>query len=196
MSIKHLPRDCIQRAFLFWFKENHTRFEVPLSLTKITAKSMELRFHKYPDCLSVWLSNDELRVHVEWQGEYWDALISLDAYPFHMPDGYKCELCVPDCGESSVLYPSREALWQDHLFDPFLKWVNEKLAPARWLQISCTGNRGSTWAQLIRDESELSKPDRTLLLMQQLKRLDGQPAYDGDSEGGRNWLVSLKPETI
>lgn len=104
-----------------------------------------------------------------------------------------------DNSDSAKLFPSREALWQDHLFDKFLSWVNEKLAPARWLQISCigsSGNRRCTWVQLIMDESELSKPDRTLHLMQQLKRVDGQPAYEGGAEGVMNWLVSLKPETI
>lgn len=195
MSIKHLPRPRIQRAFVRWFNDNRSRFEVPVRLTKITAKGVELHFINYPDCISVWLSSDELGVNVKWQGDYWDALFDMDLYPCHTPDGYKCEFCVPDNGESATLFPSREALWQDHLFAPFLKWVNEKLAPARWLQVSCTGNRGSTWAQLILDESELSKPDRTLLFIQQLKRVDGQPVYDGGQEGITNWLVSLKPES-
>lgn len=116
-----------------------------------------------------------------------------------MSDGYKCELCVPDDGKSAAQFPTRDALWQDHLFAPFLKWVNEKLAPARWLQISCIrscGDRRATWAQLIENESELTEPDRTLFLMQQLKRVDGQPVYDGRTEGVTNWSVSLKPETI
>lgn len=193
MSIKHLPRPRIQRAFVRWFNENYTCFMVPILISKITAKGVELHFHNYPDCLSVWLSSDEISVHVEWQGEYWDALFDMDLYPCHTPDGYKCEFCVSDNGESATLFPSREALWQDHLFVPFLKWVNEKLAPARWLQVSCTGDRGATWAQLIRNESELSEPDRTPLFMQQLKHIDGQPACDGGTEGVTNWLVSLKP---
>ena len=33
--------------------------------------------------------------------------------------------------------------------------------------------RGAAWAQFIRDESSLSEPDRTLLIMQQPKRIDG-----------------------
>jgi len=193
VSIKRLPRPRIQRAFVLWFNENRTRFEVPIRLTKITAKGVELHFHNYPDCLTVWLSSDALSVNVEWQGDWWDRLVDLDAYLYHTHGGYRCRFCVVDNGESAVLFPSREALWQDHLFAPFLKWVNEKFAPARWLMVSSTSDRGATWAKLIRDKSELSEPDRTLLLMQQLKRLDGQPAYVGGTEGVTNWLVSLKP---
>lgn len=195
MSIKRLPRPQIQRCFMRWLKENNARFEVPLILTKITAKGVELHFQNYPDCLSVWLSHKEINVHVQWQGEWWDMLISLDAWSYHTSGGYKCNCCWDDRGKSATIFPSREALWTDHLFDPFLKWVNEYLAPARWLRISSTGGRGITWAALIRNESELTEPDRTLLLSQQLKRLDGQPVYDGASEGVTNWLISLKPET-
>ncbi len=92
------------------------------------------------------------------------------------------------------VYPTRETLWCDHMFEPFLKWVNEKLAPARWLQLSCTGDRGASWAKLIRDESELVEPDRELRLVQNLKRLDGQPCFDGGTEDILKWLIELKPE--
>ena len=199
MILERLPRPRLQRAFVLWFNENNTRFKIPVRLTKITAKGVELHFQNFPGCLSVWLANDELRVYVEWQGEPWDALFDMDLYPSRTPDGYKCDQCVPDEGESVALFPTREALWQDHLFAPFLKWVNEKLAFARWLRISClgpAGDRGSTWAELIRDENELSKPDRTLLLMQELKCVDGQPAYEGGAEGVTNWVIPLKSETI
>jgi hypothetical protein len=201
MSIKRLPRPRIQRAFVQWFNENRTRFEVPIRLTKFSAKGMELHFLNFPDCLFVRISSEELAVHVKWQGEYWDILIDLDAYPVHTPAGYKCKCCAHDGNESATIFSNREVLWQDHLFAPFLKWVNEDLAPARWLQVSCIGDdRGITWAQLIRDESELPKPDRTpflmLKFMQQLKRIDGQPAYEGGTEGISNWLIPLKPEAI
>jgi hypothetical protein len=199
MKIKRFPRPRLQRAFVLWFNDNHTLFKIPLRLTKLSAKGVELHFQNFPDCLSVWLALDELRVFVEWQGEPWDTLFDMDLYPSRTSDGYKCDQCMRDEGESVALFPTRVALWQDHLFAPFLKWVNEKLYSARWLRISClgpAGDRGCTWAELIHDESELSKPDRTLLLMQQLKHVDGQPAHEGGAEGVTNWVIPLKPEAI
>ena len=194
MFIKHLPRPCIQRTFVRWLDKNRTRFEVPVHIRKITADSVNLTFQGYPDCLSVSLSAYELNVHVNWQGRWWDMLISLDAWAFHTLGGYKCKCCWIDYGESATNFPSRESLWLDHLFDPFLQWVNEELTPARWLQISGTKDVGATWAKLIRDENALDKPDRTLLLMQRLIRIDGTPAYEGGSECVRSWLIPLKSD--
>ena len=179
---------------MHWFNVNRSSFAVPIILREITADGVGLRFPNHPDCLSAWLSRNELNVHVKWQGQCWDTLVSLDGFIDHVPDGYKCSLCVHEHGEAAKLFSNREALWLDHLFDPFLNWVNEELAPARWLQISGIKDGGATWAQLIQDESALHKPDRTLLLMQQLKRIDGTPAYEGGAEGVTNWLVELRPE--
>ncbi len=109
--------------------------------------------------------------------------------------GYQCKHCVHEDGKQVMMFPSREALWKDHLFEPFLQWVNEVLAPARWLQLSSIGEYGSTWAQLLRDEIASSESNHTLHLMQQLKRLDGKPIYDGGAEGVTNWIISLKPDT-
>lgn len=195
MPIKKLPRPRIQRAFVRWLNENQHCFMVPTRISKINAKGVELYFHNYPECLSVWLTSNELSVHVEWQENYWDCLIDLDASPFHTLGGYQCKRCVHEGGKQVMVFPSREALWKDHLFEPFLKWVNEKLAPARWLQLSVIGDYGFTWAQLLQDETASSDSDPTLHLMQQLKRLDGKPIYDGDAEGVMNLIIALKPDT-
>jgi hypothetical protein len=194
-SIKYLPRDCIQRVFLRWLNENRTSFNVTFRLGKITSECVELHFNNYPGCLSACLSRVGLGVYVEWEGQPWDALIDYDAYMHQVSGGYKCDLCVHENGESAELFPTREALWLDHLFLPFLKWVNETLVYAHWLRISCINDRGCTWAKLIQNEEKLSEPDRTLNLMQQLKRLDDRPVYDGDPDGVTNWLLPLKSES-
>ena len=191
---KHLPRPRIQRAFVHWLNENWTRFAVPVRLPKISARGVEVNFLSYPDCLNVQLSNHDLAVQVKWQGDSWDRLIDLDVLPCHAPDGYKCRCCYVEHGESVSIFPSREALWKDHLFEPFLKWVNEELALARWLRVSCTGDRETTWAQLIQDESKLSAPDRTRFLLQGLKRIDGKKSDEGGEECVTSWLIPLNEQ--
>lgn len=138
LSIKHLPRNCVQRVFLRWLKETCTCFEVPIRLTKITDQGLELHFINYPDCLFVSLSDSGIGVYVKWQDRQWDAILDLDAYICQVSDGFKCTLCIHDDGDAARLFPAREALWQDHLFEPFLKWVNEKLSHAVWLKIQPT----------------------------------------------------------
>jgi hypothetical protein len=103
-------------------------------------------------------------------------LISLDAYIARAAGGYQCQLCLSDHPESPELFPSREALWIDHLFEPFLKWVNEQLAPAHWLQISGSSDGGITCAQLIQEESD-----------QETNRSDVA------AEGGNKWICFMLP---
>jgi hypothetical protein len=67
---------------------------------------------------------------------------------------------VDEDGVRAMIFPSREALWTDHLFEPFLKWVNEKLAPARWLGIFRMSDEGATWAELMREESAMEEPSK------------------------------------
>jgi hypothetical protein len=192
MNKQHLRHPRIQRAFVRWFKRNNRRFAVPIRVSKATSKGMEFRFINYPDCLSVWLSRDGLSVHVNWQ-EHWDMLLDIDVGIKTTNDGYQCLFCFHEGGMTSVLFSSKEALWQDHIFEPFLEWVNEKLAPARWLQISGTAG-GSTWTRLIKDKNALEKPDPGLILMQGLVRIDGTQAFDEDTDVVSKWLVELKPE--
>jgi hypothetical protein len=47
-----------------------------------------------------------------------------------------CDLCPP---ESRSVFPNRAVLWIDHLFEPFLEWVDESLAKAKWLALYGSG---------------------------------------------------------
>ncbi len=190
MRIKRLPRPRNQRAFVRWFAENYPRFAVPVRISRITAKSVTLIFPGYPSCLSVSLCAHDLNVDVNWQGIHWDMVISLDAYMARTANGYQCKLCI-----TPEMFPSRESLWIDHLYEPFLKWVNEELASARWLEISGFDDGGVTWAHLVQADSDLEKPDRTLQLTQQLVRLDGKPARVRGEENVLRWRLPLNHET-
>ena len=195
MKIKHLPRPRNQRAFVSWLAENYPRFAVSVRINRITATSVTLIFPDYPACLTVSLCSHSLNVVVDWQGLNWDMLISLDAYIARTVNGYQCQLCIVDDTESPQLFPSREALWIDHLYEPFLKWVNEELASARWLEISGFSDGGATWAHLAQADSDLETPDRTLQLTQKLVRLDGKPARVRGEEEVLRWRLPLGFET-
>lgn len=142
---KKLPRPRIQRAFVRWFRENSSRFAVTVRMTKITAAGILLTFPDHPDCVSAWLSQFGLFVRVDWNGVWWDRLIDFDTSPVPVPASgcYRCDFCV----DSVRIWPTREALWQDHLFDPFLSWVNEELAHSS--QVLLYGKPDEiTWARL------------------------------------------------
>lgn len=153
-----LPRPRIQRAFVRWFREKHSRFAVPVRMTKITAAGILLTFPDHPDCLFAWLTRFELSVNVDWKGSCWDRLIDFDAWPEPVSGGYRYALCM----DFARIWPTREAIWRDHLFDPFLLWVNEKLAHS--FQVLLYGKPGeTTWAKLV-DENYSSPESASLWL--------------------------------
>jgi hypothetical protein len=64
--------------------------------------------------------------------------------PKRVPGGYVCTECDP---ATRATFPTCEALWVDELFEPFMTWVNEDLAPAKALYLYRYG--GMTAAKLI-----------------------------------------------
>lgn len=56
--------------------------------------------------------------------------------------------------EARVFYPSREALWRNHLFEMFIEWANDKLLKARWIGVYGSPEIGVTWVKLLTDRPE------------------------------------------
>jgi hypothetical protein len=80
-------------------------------------------------------------------------LLSLDAIPKPVVGGYGCDLCI----DEKQVWQTREDYWADHLFAPFLLWVNEKLANSSTLNLYGSQDC-STWAVLMVSNS--SEPNR------------------------------------
>jgi len=115
-----------QKAFVDWYAGSRSRFQVPISLKMVKPGCVLIRFTMHPTFLKITARPNNLGVWVEWQGVTWDALLDLDVLAGQTRQGLTCRLC-----EGSPHYwPSLEALWADHLFEPFLAWVNERYAKA------------------------------------------------------------------
>lgn len=141
MSHKSI-RPRIQRAFLSWYKHNRDRFTIALQLGRRNDRSWRFQFVGMTPQVSAYLSRNELGIAVEWRDECWDLLACFEAAPIMRGDFYVCDLCPAE----QKGFPLREALWFDHLFEPFLEWVNNSFAPAHWLELQAWG--GSTQARL------------------------------------------------
>jgi hypothetical protein len=63
---------------------------------------------------------------------------------------------------SGRVFASPEDLWRDHLFEPLLRWVNDKLAPA--VAIAPFEYGGITEARLVTSPEESAKATRTIAL--------------------------------
>jgi len=139
-----MPRKRIQRSFMQWWKQNRQRFDVQVHILTVSHVGIRLKFAKDYGCIFARLSQDDLSVIVEVEGLFWDMLLSLDVCPVRSLNGYSCALCE----QSDQIWPTRDALWVDHLFEPFLEWVNARLAKSCGIKL--TGKPGSsTGAELV-----------------------------------------------
>lgn len=147
----HFPklRHRSHRAFVDWFSQNPDRLPVPIRSVGRKGDSLQLAITGLHPAFVVTLTW-ELVIAVEWQGHCWDLLECFEAAPARRANGYYCNLCLP---EAQIPYPSREALWRNHLFEPFADWLAYTLLPANYLGLYGLHGRGVTWVEL------LDKPD-------------------------------------
>ena len=83
--------------------------------------------------LSGWVTECALTIPVDFNDRTWDLLISLDVLAkAQTGGGFVCDLCE---GSARVVFPTIEALWRDHLLDPFAAWIVEELLPAKVLAL-------------------------------------------------------------
>lgn len=136
-------RPRIQRCFLAWAEEVRPRLAFPLRRLSRTDRALNCTLDGVPAALTVVLA-DDIMVWVEWEGEGWDAIFWNFVDVGSVPGGRTCTACPPD---ERQVWPDREALWREHLFEPLLEWINGPFAQAD--DVALYGRKGgSTHAQL------------------------------------------------
>jgi hypothetical protein len=149
-------RPAWQRAWIKWHAANLGRFVIPLRQHVINRHGIELRFEiTEPDALQVHIHARrchfprghrlvELMVSCHTlDGSWWDMLLDLEAGVVRRSGGWTCWWCEQE--GKRPMFPSREALWADHLYEPLLAWTNERLAPARALALTGGGGWQAGW---------------------------------------------------
>jgi hypothetical protein len=151
----------VERCFAEWFLGGAClQFAIPVRVVDRTSDCLTLTIAT-PTPLVAYMRDHEICVRADIEGEFWDLLFSWDSVePVEVPTGYKCKNCIPP---HDRVYPTREALWCDHLFTPFLHWVNEKLAVAD--AIGFYGDPSSmSWAKLLFSGWQDEKPVHVIRL--------------------------------
>lgn len=134
-----LPRLRYQRVFLQWFEHARGRLLVPIHIVPIRKDGIRFEVAGFSGCLHGTVKNDGISVRVHRQGEMIDYVWDNDCLVKRVREGFYCGLVMP---EFSAFYPTREALWIDHMFEPFLEWMNDVPAKAEVLRLSI-GSWGS-----------------------------------------------------
>lgn len=139
---KMKARTKIHLAFDSWYRIHQHRFLVKLVFLARTDRRLDFAFAGITSALSASLSGYDLSVRVTWLDETWDLLASWDASPKRNGEGYICALCQP-----SAVFASREAVWEDHLFESLVVWTNKSLFTASELHLEGVPNQ-FTYAKL------------------------------------------------
>jgi hypothetical protein len=104
---------------------------------------VELQFAGVTPTIRCIISQESIvGIYASYQGEWRDGLADFDVVARRTSTGhYSCHLCTfPE------LFPSREALWVTHSFEPLLAWTNTHFHASQWLWLYRVG--GMTWAGL------------------------------------------------
>ena len=122
-----MPKNFVRRTYDAWIREHARRFRYPPWIVESRKNGFELRFVGLAPQLSFQIrqrsGTAELMIHDE-RGVYWDIVGDFDLGEVRTPDGlYRCEWC-----QDGACYPSRAALWEAHVFEPLLDWVNQRTA--------------------------------------------------------------------
>jgi len=86
------------------------------------------------------------------------GLFDEDVVPELRPDGWCCSLCSPD---RQSCFPSVEALWTDHVFEPLWRSITKKLIRAKG--VGFYGGGEMTWAKLIASGDVEDQPAHLVL---------------------------------
>ena len=103
------PLPDLQTAFLAWLDEARPRLAVAIDIQRSTPEVIEFSFEVVnPVLVGALTGRGDLGVSVEWEGECWDFLLSLEVRPRKTAGGFVCSFCEPE-GKHRI-FPNVEAL--------------------------------------------------------------------------------------
>lgn len=178
-------RPRVQRAFFAWYRENRLGFAVMLRISKRSDRLIHIAFEGVTPMIVAHIDRQGASVDVECDGAWFDRLVDLDVAPQRVQNGYRCSLCEAEAGKREPL-PTLEALWIDHLFEPFRCWVNDRLASAHSLQL-LTSSDGRRIAQLLRDGTNVGGTDQTMRRSRPCRALPETPAKRHYGRAPKYW---------
>jgi hypothetical protein len=119
------PRFPLQQEFRRWYRGHRGQILAPVELVRKSRSHLHAHICGYGNCLRADINRHCLDVCAVLGDECIDVIASFEAEPAPASGGYTCRLCHPGARKR---YRSRAALWHAHVFEPFRRWLNEKLA--------------------------------------------------------------------
>ena len=146
-----MPKSFRRKAFDRWLSKNQEFFRNPPVIIENRKKHFTMRFRGINPVIECTITNHDYSISVSHEGRCWDLIDTADLSERTTPSGqYFCGECKP---EYQKLFPTRFALWEDHIFKPILNWANENLLKKKCICLLLHG-QGTTTAKIV-DENNL-----------------------------------------
>src|SRR5688572_25288931 len=113
-----MPKNFVRQTFAWWLTHSYLRFHYPPSLAMQRKEYFVLQFSGITPKLQCYISKwGTVEIRVIYQRTEWDMLTDFNVYERCTSSGqYYYHACTPP-----GLFPSREALWITHCFEPLLE---------------------------------------------------------------------------
>ena len=146
-----MPKSFQRKAFNQWMSRNQGLFRHPPVSIENRKKHFNMRFRNINSVITCTITSYDYSISVNHEGECWDLLDTGDLSEQRALSGqYFCGACI---SEHQKLFPTRAALWEDHIFKQILNWANNNLLKTKWVCLFQYGE-GATEARIV-DENNL-----------------------------------------
>jgi hypothetical protein len=131
-------------AFDHWLADQGNTLAVPVRVIERDLDMITLKLAGISDAIEIIVVRNEIMVVVTHDGGVWDTLMWIDCKPRVGAGGVYCRRCEPAFRSA---FPTHQALFSDHLFQPLAEWIKAKLMPM--VSIGLGDSNGSRWATLL-----------------------------------------------
>ena len=186
-----MPKSFHHKAFDHWLSLNRGRFLHPPVIVKNREKSFTMRFRGINSAIDCTINSHGYSISVSNEGECWDLIAEGDISEQRTSSGrYFCEICETGRRE---LFPTRFALWEDHIFQPIMNWANKNLLKTQWVCLFQYGE-GATMAQVV-DENSLPTVMQDDSFVKALPLMERQvmPIQTPDNMGDKYSDAAMRP---
>jgi hypothetical protein len=149
-----VKNDFIYKHFKKWLKTRTHLFSETPHIENVTEDSFEITF-KNVDDIKIIFSKKGIEV---WAGEQIsqkqnlvakniDFLTEFSITEKKDKNGYYCDEC-----ESRVYFKRRNEVWENHVYVPFIEWVNKNILPINNICFYRLKDRGVFWIKILPTE--------------------------------------------
>jgi len=145
-----------REAFDEWLSKNQKLFRHPPVTIKNRKDYFTMCFQGINPAIECIITTYDYSIYVKYKRECWDSIDEEYVCEQQTPSGkYFCKECSKT--KRKKLFPTRLALWEDHIFKPILKWTNNNFLKTKWVCLFQYGSESSTSAKVVDTNSLLKE---------------------------------------